>query len=308
MIKIVAIGEPLIQFNSLTKGPLRFVNYFEKHIAGSELNFCIAAIRNGLNATLIARVGKDEFGRNIIEYARSQGIDVSYIKYADAPTGIYFVQRGFPIPNKSELIYYRKDSAGSKLSEEDIDEKLLRKATLVHSTGITLAISETAKNAVLKAYELAKVRSFDTNIRLKLWSIEKAKETIMRLLRKFDFEYFVTDNTDAKILVGETEGDKVYKKLKKQGVKTLLFKEGPKGATVYEEDRKFYHKGYEVTVEDPTGAGDAMAGTFISLKLKNVDTRIALEHSIVAATLVVSTRGDNEIIPSYDDVQKFYES
>jgi len=97
LVDVVAIGEPLIQFNALTLGPLRYVNYFEKHIAGSKLNFCVAVVRNGLSCGLIARVGNDEFGRNIIEYARGVGIDVSRIKIDESFTGIYFVQRGTKI-------------------------------------------------------------------------------------------------------------------------------------------------------------------------------------------------------------------
>jgi len=80
LVDVVAIGEQLIQFNALTLGSLRYVNYFEKHIAGSKLNFCVAVVRNGLSCGLLARVGNDEFGRNIIEYARGVGIDVSRIK------------------------------------------------------------------------------------------------------------------------------------------------------------------------------------------------------------------------------------
>ncbi|BDC00115.1 bifunctional 2-dehydro-3-deoxygluconokinase/2-dehydro-3-deoxygalactonokinase [Saccharolobus caldissimus] len=305
MVDVVALGEPLIQFNSFTLGPLRFVNYFEKHIAGSELNFCIAVIRNHLSCGLIARVGNDEFGRNIIEYSRSQGVDVSQIKIDDSFTGIYFVQRGYPIPLKSELIYYRKGSAGSKLSPEDVNEDYVRTAKLVHSTGITLAISESAKDAVFKAFELAKMRSFDTNIRPKLWTPEKARETILKLLGKYDIEVLITDPDDTKILLGITDPDEAYRKYKELGVKTLLYKLGAKGAVVFKDNLKAFKEAYKVPVEDPTGAGDAMAGTFISLYLQGKDLEYALHHGIVASTLVVMVRGDNEMTPTTEDAERF---
>lgn len=305
MVDVVALGEPLIQFNSFTLGPLRFVNYFEKHIAGSELNFCIAVIRNHLSCGLIARVGNDEFGKNIIEYSRSQGVDVSQIKIDDSFTGIYFVQRGYPIPLKSELIYYRKGSAGSKLSPEDVNEDYVRTAKLVHSTGITLAISESAKDAVFKAFELAKKRSFDTNIRPKLWTPEKARETILKLLGKYDVEVLITDPDDTKILLGVTDPDEAYRKYKELGVKTLLYKLGAKGAVVFKDNLKVFKEAYKVPVEDPTGAGDAMAGTFISLYLQGKDLEYALHHGIVASTLVVMVRGDNEMTPTTEDAERF---
>jgi len=300
----VAIGEPLVQFNALTKGPLRFVNYFEKHIAGSELNYCIALARNGLSAGLIARVGNDEFGRNIIEYARSQNVDVSQIKIDDSFTGVYFVQRGYPVFNKSELIYYRKGSAGSRLSPDDIDENYIKKSRIVHSSGITLAISESARNAVFKAFELAKYRSFDTNIRLKLWNEEEAKKHIMELFKKFDVEYLITDPSDTRILLGVTNPDEAYRIYRKQGIKVLLYKLGPEGAIAFDENNKFFEKSYDVLIEDPTGAGDAMGGTFIALCLKGETISKALKHAMSAAALVLTVRGDNENIPNYDDAEK----
>ncbi|MEM3758450.1 MAG: bifunctional 2-dehydro-3-deoxygluconokinase/2-dehydro-3-deoxygalactonokinase [Saccharolobus sp.] len=305
MPDVVALGEPLIQFNSVNLGPLRFVNYFEKHIAGSELNFCIAVIRNHLTCGLIARVGNDEFGRNIIEYSRAQGIDVSQMKTDESFTGIYFIQRGYPIPFKSELIYYRKDSAGSRLSPEDVNEEYIKLSRLVHSSGITLAISDSAREAVFKAFELAKLRSFDTNIRPKLWSPDKAKEVIMKILEKYDIEVLITDPDDTKVLLGVTDPDEAYRKYKDLGVNVVVYKLGAKGAIAFKDNTKVFKEAYKVNVEDPTGAGDAMAGTFVSLYLQGRDIDYALYHGVVASTLVVMIRGDNEMIPSTEDAERF---
>jgi len=60
--------------------------------------------------------------------------------------------------------------------------KNVRSADIVHSSGITLAISDTAKEAVYEAFDFARARSFDTNIRLKLWFPDKARYEIMRIL------------------------------------------------------------------------------------------------------------------------------
>lgn len=309
MARIVAIGEPLIQFNAITKGPLKHVNLFEKHIAGSEANFCVAATKMGHECFLIARVGKDEFGANIVEWLKGKNVNVDYIKFDDSQTGIYFIQRGFPVPNKSELIYYRKDSAGSKLSKDDIDEKLIEKADIVHSTGITLAISDSAREAVFKAFELAKKVSFDTNIRLKLWIKEKAKEIISKILNKVDI--LVTDADDSKILFNEQDPDKCYKICNNIGINTLIFKLGAKGAILYYEGSKYFAKSYEVPVEDPTGAGDALSAVTISLLLNNFEPEKAIKYGVVAASLVITVRGDQENIPTIKDIENFlkeYES
>lgn len=305
MTDVVAVGEPLIQLNAVTPGPLRYVNYFEKHVAGSEANFCIAVVMNGLSCALMARVGRDEFGRNIVEYLRGRGVETAHIREdPEAPTGIYLVQRHYPVPNKSVLVYYRRGSAGSRLSPEDVDEEIVRRARIVHTSGITLAISDSAREAAYKAFEAAKSRSFDTNIRPALWRRpEDAREAVLRTL-KYGVEVLVTDPDDAKIALGATDPDEVYKRYRELGVQILLYKEGPRGAYVFYEGARYFKPAYDVRVEDPTGAGDAMAGTFVALYLRGMSPERALDHATAAAALVVAARGDNEAVPGPEEAEE----
>ncbi|MFB6489643.1 MAG: bifunctional 2-dehydro-3-deoxygluconokinase/2-dehydro-3-deoxygalactonokinase [Thermoproteus sp. AZ2] len=309
MTDVVALGEPLVQLNAVTPGPLRYVVYFERHIAGSELNFCVAVALNGLSCSLIARVGDDEFGRAVIEYLRARGVDASHMVVdREAQTGIYFVQRHYPVPNRSVLVYYRRGSAGSRLSPSDLDEQLIKSARIVHSSGITLAISDSAREAVYRAFELARARTFDTNIRPKLWrSPDEAREAVLKAL-KAGVEVLVTDPDDTKILLGVSEPAEAYRRYKELGVNVLVYKEGARGAYVFWEGGSYFRPAFNVRVEDPTGAGDAMAGTFVALYLKGVDPRRALDAASAASALVVGVRGDNESIPTPEDAEEFLRS
>ncbi|BBG24796.1 bifunctional 2-dehydro-3-deoxygluconokinase/2-dehydro-3-deoxygalactonokinase [Sulfuracidifex tepidarius] len=304
MVKIVAIGEPMIELNAMTVGKLRDVTYFEKHVAGAELNFCIAAKVNGVDCSLIAKVGDDEFGYNVIEYARGKGVDTSMVKVdPKLPTAVFFIQRGYPVPMRSISFYYRKGSAGSSLSPSDIDVSKIREADLVHTTGITLAISDSAKEAAMEGLRNSRKSSLDTNIRLKLWSPEKARETLLKVIPEVDI--LVTDPDDARIIGNVSEPDEAFSFFSKMGVSTLVYKTGIEGTYVYHEGEKFVQRGYHVQVEDPTGAGDSLSGTFISLLLKRKSVDYALSHAVASATLVVTTRGDNEIIPDEESAEKF---
>jgi Sugar kinases, ribokinase family len=302
--KIVALGEPMVQFNALSNGPLRHVNLFEKHVAGSEANFCAHAVRTGSECALIARVGKDEFGATIMEWLRGVGVDIRHIKVdRDAPTAVYFVQRNFPVPYRTEMFYYRKGSAGSRLNPEDVDHSLITTADLIHSSGITLAISLSAREAVFKAFEKAKSTSFDTNVRLKLWSAEEARETILKLMP--DIGLLITDREDSKVLFGVSEFPEVVKRVSEYPVRVLLFKEGPKGATVFREGEVVRVPGYSVPVEDVLGAGDAMAGTFVSLYIQGFEIKEALSYAVAAASLKVTVRGDQTATPDLEEIKKF---
>jgi 2-dehydro-3-deoxygluconokinase/2-dehydro-3-deoxygalactonokinase len=56
----------------------------------NEANYCVAFIRQGNECGIIARVGKDEFGYNAVEWLRGKGVDVSQIKIDDlSPTGTF---------------------------------------------------------------------------------------------------------------------------------------------------------------------------------------------------------------------------
>ena len=305
MARLVTLGEILIEFNALTPGPLRHVTYFEKHIAGSEANYCVAFVRIGNECTYIGRGGDDEFGYNAIEWLRGKGVDVSNIRIdPSAPTGIFFIQRHYPVPFASDSIYYRKGSAGSRLSPEDVKEEVIERADLVHSTGITLAISDSANSTVYKAFSLARARSFDTNIRLKLWSPEKARYEIMRLLNTFHLNFLITDPGDTKIFLGESDPDRAAKILLNYA-DVVVIKLGSKGASVYYEDKKYFSPAYEVPVEDVVGAGDALGGTFLSLIYKGFTYEKALDYAIVASALNVMIRGDQENLPTIRDIETF---
>lgn len=309
MPEIITLGEPLIQLNAVTPGPLRYVTYFEKHVAGAEANFAVAATRMGFSTGLITKVGDDEFGRDIIETLRARGVDVSRIAVEkDGYTGIYFIQRGYPVPGKSTSVYYRKGSAASHLSPLDVDPAYLRGAKHLHITGITPALSESCRETCIAAAKLAKQLglkvSLDTNIRPKLWGSTDARNAILPLVSYADILF--TDNDDTRILVGSQGTSAAYALISK-GPQIVVLKGGARGAAAYTKAGPIEEPGYKVPVVDPTGAGDAFAGVFVSGILKGWKLLDCLRAGNVAGSLVVTVRGDQENIPTEEDIKSFLE-
>ncbi len=311
MPQIVSIGEPLIQLNAVDTGPLRYNNYFEKHIAGAELNFCVGVRRSGFSSGLVGRVGEDEFGLNVLQYLAAEGVDTSQIKVVkEMFTGVYFIQRGYPAPGKSVMYYYRKGSAGSTLCPEDVKYSYLSDTKLVHLTGITPALSYTAREAWLRMLEAAKKAkakiSLDTNIRTKLWKADEARESLKPAVDKADI--VLTDPDDIQILYGSSDTAGIAKQLLAKGIQIVVVKLGPKGSVAYSKNGFYTHRQYQVPVVDPVGAGDAFASIFVSKVLKGWSVKKALEAATVAGSLVVTRRGDNENIPSEEDIKSFLAS
>jgi len=308
MLDLVTVGEVMVQLNAVTSGPLRHVTLFEKHAAGAEMNFAIGMTRLGFKAGLITRVGDDEFGRYVVSLLRGEGIDTSRVKVdSEAPTGVYFIQRNYPIPGRSTVAYYRKGSAASKMSVDDMDAEYIRQARLFHLTGVTPALSEACREASLKAldiaYENKLMISIDTNIRLKLWSKDDAKKTLLPMLKKADI--VLMEPEDAEILIGEKEPEKIAEDILAMGAKTVVIKLGAEGALASTEKETVRKPSFKVPVEDVIGAGDAFAAGFISSMMRRCSLAEALEIGNAAGAMVVTVRGDFENMPSLDDVRKF---
>jgi sugar/nucleoside kinase (ribokinase family) len=308
MLDVVTMGEVMVQLNAMSNGPLRHVTHFEKHAAGAEGSFAIGMSRLGFKAGFITRVRDDEFGKYVVSLLRSEGIEVSRVKTdSKAPNGVYFIQRNYPIPGKSSVIYYRKDSAASEMSPEDVDPEYIKNAKLLHITGITPALSESCKEATFKALEVASqanVRiSVDTNIRLRLWSEQEARETLMAMLEKANI--VLIEPQDAEILIGKTKPENIAENLLSMRAETVVVKLGEEGATAFTENKSARKPAFKVPVVDVIGAGDAFAAGFISSLMRGWDLERALEVGNAAGALVVTVRGDFENMPNLDDIEKF---
>ncbi|MGC8544016.1 MAG: bifunctional 2-dehydro-3-deoxygluconokinase/2-dehydro-3-deoxygalactonokinase [Vulcanisaeta sp.] len=312
MPDIVALGEPLVQFNAVTDGPLRHVTYFEKHATGSEANVCVAAVRLGVSCGLITRLGADEFGLFIYNWLRGEGVDVSHIRFdPERPTGIYFVQRNYPIPGVSDVLYYRRGSAASALNPNDVDPEYVGSARVFHTTGITMAISDTARSAAFRGLEVARSRgvtvSFDVNYRKKLWPhMEDAVSVLSRALSFVDIVFL--DEDEAGLLLGASAVDEVFKELRSRfSINRIVLKLGLKGSIAYWDGRIVKVDAFRVPVKDPIGAGDAYAGVFLASILKGYDVERAMRRASAAAALVVMVRGDEENLPREEDLARFLE-
>lgn len=311
MPDVITMGEVMVQFNAVTRGPLRHVSLFEKHAAGAEGNVAIGVARLGSSSGIITRVGDDEFGHFLLGALRAENVDTSHVTVdRDSPTGVYFIQRGYPIPEKSSSVYYRRNSAGSKIGSTDVDQKYIGSAKIFHITGITPALSESAKEATVLAVKSAKQQgvlvSMDTNVRLKLWTKENARKILLPLCKIADILF--TSGPDSKIILGEDDPVRVAENLHRDGVVTVVVKLGEKGAFASSKGVTASQPVVRAPVEDPTGAGDSFAAAFLATQLKGWTLQDSLRAAAATAALVVTVRGDYEAIPDMDALQTFLDA
>ena len=86
---------------------------------------------------------------------------------------------------------HRKGSAASTIVPEDLDEDYIAGAKVLHVSALPQAVSETSRATVRRAIEIAHDHgvtvSFDTNLRLNLWTIEEARATLATFSRTWIF-------------------------------------------------------------------------------------------------------------------------
>jgi sugar/nucleoside kinase (ribokinase family) len=68
---------------------------------------------------------------------------------------------------------------------------------------------------------------------------------------------------------------------------------------------RYTQPSFPVQVVDPIGAGDAFAAGFLSSLLKSYDLKHALQIASAAGSLVVTVKGDQENIPSFEEAEEF---
>lgn len=306
-MEVVTLGETMVLFNPDSAGPLRYAHNFNMSIAGAESNVSIALARLEHNVGWISRLGNDEFGRYIKAVIRGEGVDVSRVSIDEKhQTGLLFKEQ-FAHANPN-IYYYRKHSAASSLSVLDIDESYIASSKILHITGITLALSQSAREAVYKAIDIAKrnnvIVSFDPNIRLKLWTIDEAKPILLDVAKKADIIFPGID--EGRLLLGNEDYKEITKEFLGMGCKIVATKVGKKGCFVSDGSEEKFVEGYviEKTV-DTVGAGDGFAAGFLSgyLREKSLYDCAKLANAVGAmATLV---KGDIEGFPTLTQVNEF---
>lgn len=155
---------------------------FAVHVAGAESNVAIGFARLNGHAEWVSRVGDDPFGRRVLTHISGEGVDTPSVEVdADRPTGCFLKDvTGEARP----VTYFRTGSAASAMSISDADRALRSAPAVVHTSGVTAALSESCSAAVRHLAATAAASSvefsFDVNYRPRLWSDQKTAASLLR--------------------------------------------------------------------------------------------------------------------------------
>ncbi len=297
---IVAIGEPLVEFNQARSTE---PNAYLQGFGGDTSNMAIAAARLGARVAYVTRLGADGFGRMFLDLWAREGVDVSGVALdSDAPTGVYFVAHG---AHGHEFSYLRAGSAASRMRPETLPLAVVRATRLLHTSGISQAISATACDAVCAAIDAARAAgalvTYDPNVRVKLWPLARARAIVLATMAQSS--WCLPSEDDARILFEGVALEAVVDACHRAGAPGVVLKLGPNGCLVSDGRRREHVPAQAVQCVDATGAGDCFDGAFAARLLAGDDPFAAARYANAAAALATTGYGAVAPLPRGADVE-----
>ncbi|MEU7160613.1 sugar kinase [Streptomyces chrestomyceticus] len=325
---VLTFGETMVALRS--SGPLKLGGTMNVSIAGAESNVAIGLARLGHTVRWVGAVGDDEAGELVLRTLRAESVDVSGAwKDAGAPTGLILFEPR--LPDLTRVHYYRAGSAGSRLTPDILDRAFATAVPRVlHLTGITPALSPTARAASTHALRLAHDHGtlvcLDVNHRARLWAADQASAVLQDWMPYVDLLIASADELPLCLPPGSpTDTGAQARALLSAGVQEVTVKLGSAGATSYTRPFRpgapagstsdthsaeapsdaqdaggdaLRQPAVAVRAVDAVGAGDAFVAGYLSALLDGEGVAGRLERGVTTGAFAVASPGDWEGAPT----------
>ena len=291
MVKAMCFGEAMIRFSTCDNERFEQARRLELSLAGAESNFAIAFTKLGGQGAFASVLPDSPLGRWALNEIRKDGVDVSDVLMGKGRMGLYFVEQGKK-PRMTKVVYDRKNSAFANAEEFSTDLEY----DIVHTTGITLALSDRAREEAYVLFERAQKKgtttSFDMNYREKLWSTEEALKAAEPILYRTDILFSTIEDVRRVFEIDKAPQLCAEELNTRYSIPTVVITMGKDGALCLKDGELFRENGYDVEAVDRIGAGDAFDAAFTLLLLEKKDAGLALRYAVAAAAIAHTIKGD----------------
>ncbi|MBX9472330.1 sugar kinase [Microcella sp.] len=291
---VVTLGETMGLFRAAELGSLAHVTDFKLAIGGAESNVAIGVARLGAPSTWIGRIGADGLGDRVVRELRAESVTVVAAVDDSASTGLMVKEQRTAAATR--VTYYRSVSAGRNLSVDDIPAGLIEEAQLVHVTGITAALSDSAHAALHAAIDRARDAgvpvSFDVNHRNTLWRGRDASSEYRDIAARSNIVFAGLD--EARLLVAGTDPATLAASIAALGPTQVVIKLGERGCLGLIDGETHEVAAVRITPVDTVGAGDAFVAGYLAELLAGLPARQRLETAVRTGAFACLGPGDWE--------------
>lgn len=263
---------------------------------GKGANSAMAFKRLGADCTLVARIGNDQNGEELLQLYKRDGLNTDYIvRDKDAPTGLatIFVEGS----GQNRIIVFA--GANQKIDKAQIDgaleqmpdalylqfeinyDAIIYSATEAHKRGIPVFIDAGAIKPSFPFEKLPPLEMFSPN--------ETETLTICGIMPSDEDKCLEASRAISRLV----------------NAKYIVIKLGGRGAYIFDGEKGAIIPTFDAKVVDTTAAGDAFTAAMTLDYLKQGNIYDACKYGHAAGTITVSRKGASSSIPTKDEVESF---
>jgi 2-dehydro-3-deoxygluconokinase len=298
---LVTLGEVLLRLAVPSPGRIETARQLDVQFGGAEANVAATVARLGLSTAWISALPANAWGERVRRELSAHGVDCRHVRRTDGTRlGVYFLEYGVP-PRPIRVLYDRRDSAFARLGVDDVDWEPVRRARLVHLSGVTAGLGEPGRALVRRAIDEAAVLSFDVNYRVALWTPAEARRFMEPLLPRVR-HLFMGEEEAATVFELSGTPESTLETLARRAPKaTIALLRGANGSLVRDGDRLYAPaRRPAVQVVDLIGAGDAYVAGFLWATLRERPIQDCVDTADAVAGLKCSMWGDIALIDARD--------
>ena len=273
---------------------------YETYVGGSTTNFIKQLKKLGRNVGLIARIGKDETGKEVKRLLEADGITVEYlVESEEVQTSIVV---GIVLSHNGEHIPVIGGDANQNLRFSDIDFglSLFNEASAVYLSGYFKQEKLWRDYPTLFSQLKDKgIKVFVDPQRLYPDTQDEQLEVFRASLRYV--EGLFLNEQEIKGITKEDDQREALEKLSADGPKFIALKLGERGCVVCSDGNYYESEGISVSVVSTVGAGDSFNAGFITQYLLGKSLEGCAHFANATAALKVSQIK----MPTREDVLKF---
>jgi ribokinase len=263
---------------------------------GNAANAAVSVARLGLKSGLVANVGEDQHGRDIITSLHKQGVDGRFIHVNPGMKSNY------------HYVLWYKEERTILIKHEDYDYRWPRFRSSDMPKWVYL--TSIAKDSLEYQDQIAEWLQAHPTIKLAFqpgtFQIEAGAKRLAALYRRT--EVVILNREEAVQVTGSDYHDlhALLDGMHKLGARIVCITDGPKGAYVSDGSQRLKMPLYPDPAPpvERTGAGDAFASTFIAELAKGNTLEGALQYAPINSMNVVQKVGAQEGLLSEPELQK----
>jgi len=303
---VFSLGELLVELFRKGDNPFDEPGEFlGPYPSGAPAIFVHALASLGESTGYFATIGKDDFGKCLVDRLVKSGISTDWLVQLDEwTTGVAFTH--FRSDGSREFIYHSGNAAVGQLGPEMLDSDALSRCNWLHLCGNVLGISQKTRAASYDAAAIVGANggriSFDPNIRFELMRREDIWPLCKPVVEAAEIVF--PSGTEAECLSGVRGEDDACRAILELGPAVVALKRGELGCKVFTKQAEFEVPSYPVTEIDPTGAGDCFDAGFVYGLLRQWDLRECAAFANALGALTVTRQGAMEAKIGLEEVQR----